>query len=160
LPFSCSSEWSAPPAARWCNSVLNAALCPRGQLQDPPPALIWEVGLSSHPHSQPLCLSKPLLSASGCSGKLPCYPTPMLSLCSQPCSPGQVHHSTPTSTVCVRLQFAVCFSVLLGGGFSPPWDALHYFPGCGSWSHMWCMMLTFSFCNFTQAPLELAAGEK
>jgi hypothetical protein len=50
LSFSCISVWSAPPPARWGNSVLNPALCPRDQIQDPPPALTWEIGLSSQPH--------------------------------------------------------------------------------------------------------------
>jgi hypothetical protein len=32
------------------------------------------------------------------------------------CSPGWVRRSTPNSDISVRLQFVVCFSVLLGGG--------------------------------------------
>jgi hypothetical protein len=77
-----SSVWSVPPPARWGNSVLNAAFCPRDQLQNPPPALFgqlayhiistlslcafpisaecwWlllEVVLLSCPHSHPLLL--------------------------------------------------------------------------------------------------------
>jgi hypothetical protein len=43
--FSCSCVCSAPPLARWGNSVLNAALCPGDRLWDPPPALLWEVSL-------------------------------------------------------------------------------------------------------------------
>jgi hypothetical protein len=81
LPFSCSSVWSAPPLARWGNSLLNGALCPRDQLQDPPPALLWEDGLLSHPRSQPLRFPWSLLSASSSSGKLACRLTPTLKLC-------------------------------------------------------------------------------
>jgi hypothetical protein len=40
--------------ARWGNSGLNAALYLRDQLWGPPPALLWEVGLSPQPCSQPL----------------------------------------------------------------------------------------------------------
>jgi hypothetical protein len=45
------------------------------QLQDPPLAWLWEVGLLPHPLSLPLCLSQPLLDVSGSSGKLACPPT-------------------------------------------------------------------------------------
>jgi hypothetical protein len=44
-PISCSSVSSAPPPAKWGNSVLNVVFCPRDQLQDLP-ALLWDVGLS------------------------------------------------------------------------------------------------------------------
>jgi hypothetical protein len=71
---------SAPPPARWGNSVLNAALCPRDQLWDPPPALLWEDGLLPQPHSQTLCFSWVLLGAGSSSGKLVFCPVPALSL--------------------------------------------------------------------------------
>jgi hypothetical protein len=51
------------------------------QLWDPTPALFWELDFLPQPHSQPLCLSWPLLNASGSSGRLSCHPTPALSLC-------------------------------------------------------------------------------
>jgi hypothetical protein len=62
------------------NSVLNAALCPRDQVWDPPPVLLWEVGLSPHPHFQLLCFSHSLLGASNSFGRLACHSTPTLSL--------------------------------------------------------------------------------
>jgi hypothetical protein len=88
LPFSCSSFWSAPPPARWGNSVLDAALCPRDQLQDLPPALLWEVGLSLHPCSQSLFFSWSLLDASSSFGRLAYHPTPTLSFYAFPISAG------------------------------------------------------------------------
>jgi hypothetical protein len=130
--FSCSSILSATPPARWNNSVLNSELCPRDQLWDPPPALTWEVSMSP-----PLLFSvfMPLLISAGSwrlgvgssSGRLACHSAPYLSLCCfmsthvrslrvrcweigsllYPCSPGQVQHSNPTSTVCVTLQSTV-----------------------------------------------------
>jgi hypothetical protein len=50
------------------------------------PALqpLGEVGLSlvlPFPCSQPLCFFRPLLGATGSSGRLACHPTPTLSLC-------------------------------------------------------------------------------
>jgi hypothetical protein len=44
----------------------------------------WEVGLSPHSHSQPLCLSQPLLDASSSFGRLVCHSTPALSLYTSP----------------------------------------------------------------------------
>jgi hypothetical protein len=67
---------------------------PQYQLWDLPPALLCKVGLLAHHRSQPLCLSQSLLGASSSSEKLACFP-------------GQIQHSTPTSAVSVRLQFAV-----------------------------------------------------
>jgi hypothetical protein len=84
LPFYCSSVWSVPPPARWGNSVFHAAFCSRDQLQDPPSPLLWEVDLSPHPHSQPLCFSQPLLGASCNFVWLACHPTPALSLYALP----------------------------------------------------------------------------
>jgi hypothetical protein len=81
LFFSCSSVWSAPSPARWSNSVLNAVLCPRDQLWDPPPALLWEVSLLIHPLFQPLPFCWSLLGACRSSRQLVCWPTPALSLC-------------------------------------------------------------------------------
>jgi hypothetical protein len=78
LPFSNSSVLSASPPARWGNSVLNAALCPRDKLWDLPSALFWEVGLLSHPCSQPLYFSWSLLETRGSFGRLTCHPTPAL----------------------------------------------------------------------------------
>jgi hypothetical protein len=81
LLFSCSSVWSAFPPVRWGNSVLNATLCPRDLLWDPPPALFWDVSLLLCSPSQPLSLSQSLLSASSSSMWLACQPNPALSFC-------------------------------------------------------------------------------
>jgi hypothetical protein len=54
-----------------------SALYPRNQLQHPPPALFWEVGQSSHPHSQPLCFSLSLLGASSFFGRWLVTPLPL-----------------------------------------------------------------------------------
>jgi hypothetical protein len=125
LPFSCNSVWLAPPPARWGHSFVILPSVPWDQLRDSPLAPLWEVGLLPHPHSQPLCLSWPLLSASGSLGGWLITPTTTLSLCcfthvhslrfqhwefgSLPHShtPGQVQCSNLTSAVSVRLQFTV-----------------------------------------------------
>jgi hypothetical protein len=103
LPFSCNSIWSAPPPARWGNSVLNTALVPQYQLQDPPSAPLWEVGLLPHPCSQPLCLSRPLLCASSSCGRLTCHP-----ILPPPCS---AFVSFPTSAGCQWLLWEVGLSL-------------------------------------------------
>jgi hypothetical protein len=54
---------------------------PHDQHQDPPLALLWEIGLSLCTHSQPLCLSQPLQGASSSSGRLAFHPALALSLC-------------------------------------------------------------------------------
>jgi hypothetical protein len=127
--FSYSSVWSALPPARWGNSVLNAALCPKRsapQFTTCPALGGWSGEL--------LCLSRPLLSASASSGRLVCHPTPALILCcltsicslrvqhwefsslSHHCSPVQVQCSTPTSAVGVKITVCcLCCSVLLRG---------------------------------------------
>jgi hypothetical protein len=87
-----------------------------------------------HPCSQPFCLSWPLLGASGSSERLACCSAPSLSLCCcshislrvwgwkfgflpHPCSLGQIQHSTPTSTVGVKITVCcLCFSFLFVGG--------------------------------------------
>jgi hypothetical protein len=66
LPHLCLVR--APSPARQDKSVLNAD--PRDQLWDPPPALLWEVGLSPHSPCQSLCFSQSLLGPRGSSGKL------------------------------------------------------------------------------------------
>jgi hypothetical protein len=48
--------WSVPPPTRWGNSVLNTGLCPIRSALGSTIALLWEVGLSLHPNSQPLLL--------------------------------------------------------------------------------------------------------
>jgi hypothetical protein len=80
LLFICSSVWLAHPPARWGNSVLNAALCSRDQLQDPPLALLWEFGLLPHLHCLPLCFFQSLLGTSGSFGSLACHPSTAVSL--------------------------------------------------------------------------------
>jgi hypothetical protein len=110
--------------------------------------LLLEVDLFPHSLSQPLCLSQALLGVGCSSGKLACHSASALSLCffmhkslsfqhsefgslSHSWSLGQVQHSTPTSTVSVRFQFAVyvfSFVVGAGGGVSLPGAALSYFP--------------------------------
>jgi hypothetical protein len=60
---------------------LNAAPCPGDQIQELPPALIWEIILSLCCLSQPLCLSGSLLHASSSSKQMACRPTTALSLC-------------------------------------------------------------------------------
>jgi hypothetical protein len=76
--------WSVLPLAKCGNSVLNAVFFPRDHLQDPPPALLWEVGLLSHLCSHLLCFSQSLLCASGSFGRLTCHPTTTLSLYAYP----------------------------------------------------------------------------
>jgi hypothetical protein len=121
LPISCNSAWSAPPPARCGNSVLNTAICVTGSAPGSTTCPASGGCLLPHPCAQLLCLSQPLLSASSSSGRLVCHPTPTLSLCCfSPCSPGQVQCSTPTSTVGIRSQFSLCFSVLLRGEVSLP----------------------------------------
>jgi hypothetical protein len=111
---------SSPPA-RWGNSALNAALCPRDYFWDPSPALLWEVGLLPHLCSQPMLLYPNLFTESS-------------ALCPIPRLLRQAQHSTSTATVHVRLQSAVCVSVLLEGeGSFCPGAVLDYFPmwyGC------------------------------
>jgi hypothetical protein len=110
--FSCSSVCSAPPQARWGNSGLNAALCPRVQVPVPPPEVLWEISLSLCSLSQPLCLSQTLLG-SRCSSKwLACWPALIHSLCcfmTCHCEFGAVSsvpYSTPDSSA-VRDQLYV-----------------------------------------------------
>jgi hypothetical protein len=132
LPFNCSSVWLAPLPAKWGNSVLNAALCPRGQLHNLPPALLWEVGLSPHPCSQTLYFSHTLLGASGSSGRLACHPTPTLILCccswvslrvwllAPPLISGEGSAFHPyLHCQCYITIRCLCFSVLLGRGSIP-----------------------------------------
>jgi hypothetical protein len=69
------------------------------------------------PSSQTLCFSQPLLGVSSASGSLAlfCAHSQLLlrvknwefSSLPYPCSLGHVQHSTPTSALSVRLQFAV-----------------------------------------------------
>jgi hypothetical protein len=62
---------------------------PGDHLRDPPPALLWEIGLSPHPSSQALCLCQSLLGASGSSGRLACHPAPKFGSLPHSCSPGR-----------------------------------------------------------------------
>jgi hypothetical protein len=68
---------------------------------------------------------------------------------SHPHSPGQVQHSTPTSSVSVRLPF----SVWLGGGFCLPRGSAGIF----SWGVGRGVAL--GTCSLIQAALEPAGGE-
>jgi hypothetical protein len=113
---------------------LNSALCP-----DP----LWDVGLSPHLRYQSLCLSQPLLSANGSSGRLACHLAPVLSLCffthilftwefgslTHPFSRvGSVFHPH----LCCQCWITVCclfFSVLLGERLVCPGAVLDYVPG-------------------------------
>jgi hypothetical protein len=84
LSFSCNSVWSAPPLARWGNSVLNTALCPtRLDLEFTAfPALgSWPVTPKC---SQCLCFSQSVLGASSSFRRLACHSMPALSLCASP----------------------------------------------------------------------------
>jgi hypothetical protein len=56
-----------------------------------------------------------------------------------------LHSATCHSTVCAKLQFAVCFTVLLEGD----WTAL----GLCWFEPMWCIMLTCFFCQLTNRQL-------
>jgi hypothetical protein len=96
------------------NSVLNTALCPT-QLWDPALALLWEVGLSPHPCSQPLLLGLCLFSS---------FPYSL--------SPGQVQYSTLASAIDVRLQFAL-YTIPFGWGRVQSAHGMHWilFPGGG-----------------------------
>jgi hypothetical protein len=145
LFFSCSSVWSAPPSARWGNSVLNAVLCARDQLQDPPPSLLWEVGLLSYPHCQ-LCAfpnlcwvllalwevglsphshSQPFLFYGTSVPRVGFLAPPLtaqqweISSLPHPHSPGQVQHSIPPQMVVVDYSsLFMAFSFAGGGRFS------------------------------------------
>jgi hypothetical protein len=128
LPFSFRSVWSTSPLASWGNSVLNAALCPRDQLWDPSPSLLWEVSLLSQPLSQPLCLFQSLLDSGGSSGKLACHPTLALSLCCFTCvsslrvwllvPPRFSGASVPSSALLLVLDYSLLFMFFsfAGGG--------------------------------------------
>jgi hypothetical protein len=130
---------------------------PWDQLQEPPPVLLWEFGLSPYVHSQPLCLSQPLLDASSSSGNLACCPTSAFNLCCfshvsslriqhcdfgslpHPHSPGKVQHTTPTSSICVRLKFTFYVFQFCCRNSVCPGTALDYVPRV--WvgeSHMVC----------------------
>jgi hypothetical protein len=164
LPFSCSCLVSSSPSKmrqfsfECCplsqRSVLRLTTCPAlGGWPVTPPLpsafvfflisagcwqLLWEVDLSPHSCSQPLCHSWSLLGAGSSSGKLACYSDPTLILCcfthvlvhwefcteSWLLAPllfsGQVQHSTSTSTVSVKLQFTVyVFQFCWGLGVQP-----------------------------------------
>jgi hypothetical protein len=87
-----------------CGAIQFSALpsVSGDQLRDPPPAPLWEVGLLSHPCSQPLLLFSPLFSEC----LAPC-PTPVFwGRFSVPPHP----HCQCYITIC-----CLCFSVLLGG---------------------------------------------
>jgi hypothetical protein len=131
--------------AKWVSSVLNAALCSRDKLQ---------------------------IHHLLCFGRLARHPTPTLSLCClmcalvhwefgslpHPSSLEQVRHSTPTSTVSVRLQFTVyTFQFCWVNECSVYWEAaLDYFPP-EAWVGKSCMrvgawcspiLLQFQASNF------------
>jgi hypothetical protein len=73
---------------------------------------------------------------------------------------GQVLSSTPTSAVSVRLQFAVTFFSFAGVFLGVVQSTQDYFPRRWVERCTWCVMLTCSFCIFTQATLELAGKEQ
>jgi hypothetical protein len=120
LPYHCNSVWSVLPPARWSNSVLSTTLSPARLAQQSSTALFWEVGLSPHLHSQPLCFNPPLLSDSpalwevGLSHHLvlsPCSLSYLSSLTAHLLVPlafseaGSVFHSTPTVSVWLKFPF-------------------------------------------------------
>jgi hypothetical protein len=108
---------------------------PWDQLQDPSPALLWEVGLSPNSHSQPLWLFQPLLGASLTPlGGWLITPPPFSAFvafpefihwqfCDLPPSPfswaGSVFHPH-LCCWCYITIFSLCFSVLFGGWFNLP----------------------------------------
>jgi hypothetical protein len=71
-------------SARWGNSIWNTAFCPRRSILGSttyPSLGGWPVAT---PLLLALCLSRPLLCASGSSGRLACCPAPAFSLCASP----------------------------------------------------------------------------
>jgi hypothetical protein len=81
LPYHCNSVWSVPPPASWCNSVLSNTSSTRLPQQSTM-ALFQEVGLLPHLHSQPFCLTPPLLSDNSDPLGICLSPHLVLSLCS------------------------------------------------------------------------------
>jgi hypothetical protein len=129
LPYSCNSGCSAPPPARWGNSVLNSALRPMRLTQWSTMALLLGGWL----------VTPPLLSAFVTFHVFVHWE---LSKLSHPCSPGQVQHSTPPH-FSVRLQFIdYAFHFCLGEGVQSAKGAVWvYVPGRvsrGVMSGVWC----------------------
>jgi hypothetical protein len=127
LPFSCSSVWSAPPSSKLgqfsfeccplshkihpgihhlscfgrlaCCPVPTLTFCASHDLCWMLVAPLGGVGLSSHPHSQPLLLYLNLFTESSAL---------RVWLLAPPHSPGQVQCSTPSlPAVSVGLQFTI-----------------------------------------------------
>jgi hypothetical protein len=153
LPFSCSSFWSATLPAWWGNSVLNAFLCPRDWLWDPPPALFWEAGLLPHP------------TLSLCAFPDHCWVLAALlggSLVTLLLFSWAGSVFTLASTVSVSLQLTIyVFQFCWGRGVV----SLHrgcpglFSQGVGRELHM-VHEITSSFSSFMQAALKLAGREK
>jgi hypothetical protein len=146
LPYSFNIVCSAPSPARQGTSVLSTALNLRRLAEGSPSALLWDIDLSSHPSSQPLCLTSCLLSASlPALGAWLVTPTPSLSLCYFYClhllsihlfappqftGTGSADH--PSSAVTFRLQFTLYAFQFCWGRIQSA-NGLHWimFPGQG-----------------------------
>jgi hypothetical protein len=141
LPYHCNCVWSVPPTARWCNSVLNTALIPTRLAKQYTMALLWEVGLSPHLHSQPLYLTPSLLSDSSAPlGSWFLTPAGLrTSLCSlfhlslwefislpHPFLRGRISIPPHPHSQCLITNPFLCFSVLFGGSSICPGVVLDY----------------------------------
>jgi hypothetical protein len=107
LTYCFNSVLSELPLKRWDNSILSTALSAWTLAQGSTMALVWEVSLLLHSHSQPLCFAPPLLSATLATGRFACHPTPALSLCYLSC----LH---------LLRVLGPCTTALLQGRFSIP----------------------------------------
>jgi hypothetical protein len=148
LPYCCNSAWLASPPARGGNSVLSNALSLRRPAQVSTTTPLWEDGLSPphHPPTHPPALS---LCCFSCIHSLRVWllaPPPFSRA-------GSVFH--PNSTVSVRLQFAVYAFQLYcwWGAFSLPRSCTGLCSRVLGGQVTQCMLLTCSFCRFTQAAL-------
>jgi hypothetical protein len=129
LPYSCNYVVGDSPS-KVRQFVLNTALSHRRPPQESTTAQLWDIVLSSHPHSQTLCLASPLLGASltplgGWFVTEPCFQplllflpsfTDCLVLCLTPFTEaGSVSPQPPLSMLDLNSLFML-FSFVGGGG--------------------------------------------
>jgi hypothetical protein len=113
----CPLSWRSAPASTTCPDLGGWPVAPL--------------------RSQSLCFSRALLGACGSSGRLVCHPTLVLSHCCFTCTESlapcptsllQSRFSIPSLPLLLVLDYGtVCFSVLLGMGFSLPRGAGLFF---------------------------------
>jgi hypothetical protein len=137
LPYSCNSVWSAPPPARWGNSVLSTALSLRKLAQQFSIPLLWEADLLHH-----------------CSQILLPVPPSLVEIFGSllhPCSPRLVQCSTPPPLSVVDYNSLFMFLSFVQGGSICPGAVLDYVPGDGWESPVWCLLLTCWVCIYTDS---------